>query len=242
MAGVLVSCHTVNHVIIGPLEFAQGVDGKVLWSSLDGNDYDLQFDKRPGKFPCKEGALLHVTAGKVTTCTVVAKGSQDNYTMYSYKRTQTGLAGQRTAATRAPLSVYSAIIWGCRTCGTVAQQNNIAVNVVDLGALIALRSDGTTSVLYQQTCPSSGGPYDACLYQGQTVRWELDGSGTSLEVDFMAGNTPCADGTYILKGTLPLACTTGTGSASLQTYSYTFTIMDAGATTFNSTVTVMKAP
>jgi hypothetical protein len=237
LAGVAVSCKTAPHALLGPIDYPQAVDGKIRWSSADGNNYDIQFN--PSDSPCKEGALIHVVTGQVATCTVVGRGL-----LYTYAVTQVNLTKGMTVAT---IIAHRAVIVPCRACGEFQTMLH-RQNVVSVGALIALQgSPAMTTVLQSACAPTSTN--DACLYQGQTVEWQLDGSGPQLEVDFTAGSTPCADGRTQLMGsatsspvTLPLACTTATGSATTQTYKYTFKVNGGAAIDNGSTVTVMKAP
>lgn len=233
LAGVAVSCKTAPHAMLGPLDFPQAENGEIRWSSSDGNNYDIQFDNIAHP-PCREGSLLHVITGQITTCTVVGKGL-----LYTYTVSQAGLT---TAAT---IKVRRAVIIPCHACGKVLTMIR-GIGVASVGAVVALSSDMPTTTVLQAQCPAASAN-DACLYQGQAVEWQLNGEGTRLEVDFPQGNTPCADGTYQLKGnatppiSLPLACTTSTGGAGTVTYKYTFKV-DGNTVDNGSTVTVMKAP
>jgi hypothetical protein len=237
LAGVAVACKTAPHAMLGPLDFPQAEKGEIRWSSSDGNNYDIQFDNIHHP-PCQEGSLLHVISGQITTCTVIGKGL-----LYTYTVTQVG-ANKETVAT---LKVRRAVIIPCHACGKVQTMLQRA-GAVSIGAVVALGSDNPMTIVLQQEC-SSGNPNDACLYQGDSVEWQLNGDGTQLEVDFPQGNTPCADGTYQLLGkttspiSLPMGCTTGTGAASTKTYTYTFKVDGATVPVDKpSTVTVMKAP
>lgn len=233
LAGVAISCKTTaSHAMLGPLDFPQAVDGKVQWTSSDGNSYDIQFS--PGDSPCKEGNLLLVVPGKVTTCTVIGKGL-----FYPYDVTQPNLAKAST------ILAHRAVIIPCRACGEFRTQLSPTSRAV-VGALVGLGAAAPMTTVYEYQCPPMT-TNDVCLYQGQTVEWQLAGSGTKLEVDFTAGSTPCAGNVTQLSGTtnpltLPLSCVTATGAASTQTYKYTFKV-DGGTPIDNgSTVTVMKAP
>lgn len=232
LAGVAVSCKTTApHAMLGPLDFPQVVDGKVQWSSSDGNNYDIQFN--PSDYPCKEGALLHVVKGQVTTCTVVGTGL-----FYPYDVMQPNLAKLAT------ITAHRAVIVPCRACGELKTQLN-RTNLGPVGGVVALGSAAPMTTVEVSLC-SPVSSNDVCLYQGQTVEWQLAGSGTNLEVDFTA-SSPCANGTTQLTGTtmpltLPIACTTATSAASTQTYKYTFKVNGGAPIDNGSTVTVMKAP
>lgn len=237
LAGVMVSC-IAPHAMLGPLDFPQVVHGKVQWSTTDGHSYDIQFDANDSPCSKKEGALLHVVPGKVTTCTVVGTGL-----FYPYTITQPSLGKLAT------ITAHRAVIVPCRACGEfLAKQKHADGSRASVGAVVALGAGPTTFVVESQCPPGDPNPNDVCLYQGQVVEWQLSGSGTQLEVDFPAGNTACSGNTIQLMGStsspgsLPLACTTVTGATNPVTYKYTFKVNGGGTLDNNSTVTVMKAP
>jgi hypothetical protein len=236
MAGIAVSCHkSPNTVILGGVTFPQAVSGKISFGSIDGNDYQLQFNSK--KYPCKkEGAVIQLKGGQAAPCTAVA-GQEKTYTLYAFTVTPVGIGKGQAVSKKGAAIRPQALAIPCHACGGALERNKLRP-AAKIGAVIDLSTD-MTSVLVSE-CSSGTGDDDACLYAGDAVEWDADGGGM-LEVDFADGKTPCNDPTMTtLQGPSPVRCVAGT---NYGTYKYTFKVDGAAGTVTDSSVTVMmKAP